>query len=156
MRTNGASLEPSREGSSMARDNSRRWSTPSRYPRTARINEVLREVIAEVLEREVDDDPRLELVTITDVETSTDLAHATVYFSALSANASLGEVATALDERRHVLQAAVGRNVRMKRTPHLKFVPDSGILEGQKIEELLHNVPEPVDQPDLEMPDDVK
>ena len=52
-----------------------------RYPRMARVNEVVREVIADELERL--SDPRLGLVTVTGVEVSADLRHATVYYSAL-------------------------------------------------------------------------
>jgi len=49
------------------------------YPRTARVNEVVREVLADELERL--SDPRLGLVTLTDVEVSADLRHADVYYS---------------------------------------------------------------------------
>jgi ribosome-binding factor A len=52
-----------------------------RYPRMARVNEVVREVIADELERL--SDPRLGLVTVTGVDVSGDLRHATVYYSAL-------------------------------------------------------------------------
>ena len=45
-----------------------------RYPRTARVNEVMLEVLADELERM--GDPRLELVTLTGVDVSRDLAHA--------------------------------------------------------------------------------
>ncbi|MCL4294018.1 MAG: ribosome-binding factor A, partial [Acidimicrobiia bacterium] len=50
-----------------------------RYPRTARVNEVVREVLADELERL--SDPRLGLVTLTDVDVSADLRHADVYYS---------------------------------------------------------------------------
>ena len=62
----------------------RRWCSRGsvrRYPRMARVNEVVREVIADELERL--SDPRLGLVTVTGVEVSADLRHATVYYSAL-------------------------------------------------------------------------
>ena len=52
-----------------------------RYPRTARVNEVMLEVLADELERM--SDPRLELVTLTGVDVAADLRHATVYYSAL-------------------------------------------------------------------------
>ena len=83
-----------------------------RYPRTARVNELLREVIADELERLGDE--RLALATVTGVTTDPDLRHATVWF------ASLGDVAAAaLTEHRAGLQGAVARQVRMKRTPEL-------------------------------------
>ena len=55
--------------------------TPRRYPRSARVNEVVRETIAEEVERL--SDPRLGLVTITGVDVSPDLRQATVYYSAI-------------------------------------------------------------------------
>ena len=54
-----------------------------RYPRMVRVNEVVREVVADELERL--SDPRLGLVTVTCVDVSNDLRHATVYYSALDA-----------------------------------------------------------------------
>ncbi len=73
-----------------------------RYPRVARVNEALREVLAETLE-ELDDE-RLELVTVTGVETDPDLRHAHVYYSALSGQT---HVADALAEHRVRLQGAI-------------------------------------------------
>jgi ribosome-binding factor A len=61
-----------------------------RYPRTARINEVLREVIAEELERLADEDPRLDLLTVTHVEAEPDLRHATVLLASLPDEAVTG------------------------------------------------------------------
>ena len=57
--------------------------SPRKYPRTARLNESLLEVLAEELERL--SDPRLELVTITGVDVTRDLSHAKVFFSTLGA-----------------------------------------------------------------------
>jgi ribosome-binding factor A len=47
------------------------------YPRRARVNEIVREVLADEIERL--SDPRLGLVTVTGVDVSPDLRHATVY-----------------------------------------------------------------------------
>src|SRR4051794_34229062 len=64
----------------------RRVTSQRRYPRTARVNEVMLEVLADELERL--NDPRLELVTFTGVKVSRDLGHANVYFSTLVAAAA--------------------------------------------------------------------
>ena len=104
------------------------------YPRMARVNELLREILADELER-LDDD-RLALATVTGVTTDPDLRHATVWF------ASLGEVASdALAEHRVHLQAAVGRQVRMKRTPELAFKADPAVATGSRVEEIIRNLP---------------
>lgn len=132
---------------------SRRRSSTAKYPRTARINEALREVIATTLEKVGSDDPRLELVTVTAVDTETDLRNATVFFSALDTTADMSQVLDALESKRKVLQGAVGRNVRMKHTPLLRFEPDSAITDGQRIEDLLEQIPAYVEQPDLDAND---
>jgi len=105
-----------------------------RYPRTARLNELCREILAEELEK-LDDDERLELVTITHVDVDPDLRRARVEFAALGEGED--EAAEALAEHRVRLQAAIGRQARLKRTPELRFAVDQAIEQGARIEELL-------------------
>lgn len=108
---------------------------PTPYPRTARVNEVLRQVVAESLERLSDVDDRLRMVTVTSVDTSPDLRHATVYLSSLS-----DEAAEALAERRVGLQHEIGRQVRLKRTPLLAFAPDPAVAHGLRVDEILRRI----------------
>ena len=111
-------------------------SSGPRYPRTLRVNQVVQEVVAEELERLADDDPRLGLVTVTGVTVDPDLRHATVWLGSLSE-----ETALALAEGRVALQAAIGRQVRMKRTPLLTFAADPAIATGSRIEDILRSLP---------------
>lgn len=106
-----------------------------RYPRTARVNEVLREIVAEELERIGGEDERLYLATVTAVEADPDLRQATVLLASISEDA-----AVALEENRIALQAAIGRQVRLKRTPRLAFEPDPAIASGQRVEEILRGL----------------
>ncbi len=105
------------------------------YPRTLRVNEVLRQIVAEDLERLADADERLRLVTVTSVDTSADLRNAIVYLGTLDPDA-----AEALEERRTQLQRAVGRQVRMKRTPRLQFAADPAVSAGERVEEVLRRL----------------
>jgi ribosome-binding factor A len=111
--------------------------TERRYPRTARLNELLREVLAEELERLADHDERLTLITVTAVEIEADLRHAKVLFSSLA-----GEANEALEEGRVRLQAAVGRQIRMKRTPQLAFAEDPAVAAGRRVEDILRDIRE--------------
>jgi ribosome-binding factor A len=106
-----------------------------RYPRTARVSELCREIIAETLER-IDDD-RLALVTVTHVHVDPDLRHALVEFSALGEDEDAA--AEALAEHRVRLQSAIGTQARLKRTPELRFAVDPVIAGGARIEELLRD-----------------
>ena len=109
-----------------------------RYPRTARVNHVLQEVVADELERIAGDDPRLELVTVTGVEVDPDLRHATVWLSSLSE-----ETAEALATERVRLQGAIAGQVRLKRTPQLAFAADPAVASGNRVEDILRTLDPP-------------
>ena len=111
-----------------------------RYPRTARVNKLLQEVLAEELERVSGDDDRLRLATITAVVVDSDLRHAKVLFDPGLEPGVTNEVAEALAEQRVRLQAAVARQVRLKRTPQLSFLSDSGVTTGSRVEEILREI----------------
>lgn len=106
-----------------------------RYPRTARVNKVIQEIVAEGIEDASQTDDRLELLTVTDVKTDPDLRHATVYYSARHERAE-----EALEEHRVALQSAIGRQTKMKRTPQLSFRVDAGVDTGWRIEEILRQI----------------
>lgn len=105
------------------------------YSRLDRVNEALREVLGDELERV--DDERLELVTVTGVQVESDLRRARVWFDTLG---PWEEVAGALAQHRVRLQAAVGRQLRLKHTPELTFDPDPAIAVGTRVEEILRGL----------------
>ena len=106
-----------------------------RYSRLDRVNEVLREVIADELERV--DDETLELVTVTGVKVEPDLRHAHVWFDTLREG---DDVAAALGRHRARLQGAIARGLRLKHTPELTFAPDPAIAIGTRVEEILRDL----------------
>lgn len=108
-----------------------------RYPRTARLNELIREIVADVLEGMADEDERLELVTITGVDAEQDLRHAKVFFTSRHEGADV-----ALEEHRTKLQAEINRQARFRRTPQLAFVEDPGVSSGWKVEDILRELHE--------------
>src|SRR4051812_30322319 len=99
------------------RTTKRTTGTARDYPRTARLNELLREIIAEELER-LDDD-RLELLTVISVDVEADLRRAIVYYDNLEGEEGDEVTLAALGDNRRHLQAAVARQARTKRTPEL-------------------------------------
>jgi ribosome-binding factor A len=116
--------------------------SPSPHPRTARVNQVLREIVADALERLSDIDDRLRMITVTSVDTAPDLRQAVVYLSSLS-----DEAAEALDDERIGLQRAIGRQVRLKRTPLLIFKPDPAVAHGLQVEEVLRRLRQAENEP---------
>ena len=107
------------------------------YPRTARLNELCQQIVAEEVERI--DDERLELVTITFVRVDRDMSRALVHFTALGEGED--DAREALESHRVRLQAAIGRQASMRRTPELRFQVDHVIETGNRIEQLLRDAP---------------
>ena len=113
----------------------RRAQTPRQYPRTARINELVREIAAEEIERI--DDERLELVAITAVDVDADLRQAVVWFDSLRGEADDDAVLEAFGDVWVALQSAIGRQARLKRTPTLSFKPDPAIRTAERVEQII-------------------
>lgn len=107
-----------------------------RYPRMLRVNEVVRETLAEELERL--SDPRLELVTITSVDVSPDLRNATVYYAALGRHDD--DTLAALTSAAAHLRRVLGRQVRLKYLPALEFREDPAIEQGARIDAILRDL----------------
>jgi ribosome-binding factor A len=117
----------------------RRTAAPSthRYPRTARLNESLREVIAEELIKI--DDERLSLVAITAIDVDSEMNRAIVFYDSLLGEEGDEQIVEALAQHRVRIQSAVGRQVRAKKTPILSFRPDDAIRAAERIERILHD-----------------
>ncbi|MCB1001566.1 MAG: ribosome-binding factor A [Acidimicrobiales bacterium] len=112
-------------------------SNSHRYPRTARLNESLREVIADELTRI--DDERLDLVTITAIDVDSEMNRAIVYYDSLRGEDGDAEILEALNGHRVRIQGAVGRQVRAKKTPILTFRPDEVIRSAEHIDRILQS-----------------
>ena len=110
--------------------------SPRKYPRSARVNEVVREALADELERM--NDPRLSMVTITGVDVAPDLRQARVYYAALGRTDE--EVVTALRAAAPHLRSVLGREVRLKYLPRLEFHLDPAIEQGQRVEDILRSL----------------
>lgn len=110
------------------------------YPRTARLNHLVHEIVAEEVER-LDDD-RLGFLTVVGVEVEPDLRHAVVWYTTLDEAEADDEVVAALDEHRAGIQAAIGRQARLKRTPELSFRPDTVVRQAARVEQILRDLNE--------------
>ncbi len=106
-----------------------------RYPRSARVGETLREIIAEELVRI--DDERLEFVTVTGIEVDNELNRAHVYFDSLAGEDGDDEIIEALGRHRARLQSAIGRQIRAKKTPILDFRADEALRSAERIDDIL-------------------
>ena len=100
-----------------------------------RVNESVRQVLSEEIGRLKD--PRIGFVTVTGVETAPDLRHARVFVSVLGGERKRQETLTALESAHSVLQGAVARELRLKRTPQLAFEYDPSVERGVRMTKLI-------------------
>jgi ribosome-binding factor A len=108
----------------------------TRFRRTDRLNEALKQEIALVVRDEVRD-PRVGLATITAVETSPELDHAKVYVTTLGDEAEREEVLKGLRSAAPFVRGQLGKRMHMRRIPELHFEIDRVLEEAQRIERLL-------------------
>lgn len=104
--------------------------------RARRLADRIREIVAELLEREVKD-PRLGFVTVTDTRLTADLRDATVFYTVYGDDEAWASTAVALHSAAGVLRAQVGRRLGLRFTPTVSFVADAIPDHARHIEDLL-------------------
>lgn len=107
-------------------------------PATRRLNEQAREVVASLLVSEISD-PRVELVTVTGAEVSSDRSVLIVFVSAEPERYE--EVLEGLESAKGRIRSLIGRSLGWRVTPELRFYIDKSVDSGMRIEEALHQVP---------------
>ena len=104
--------------------------------RTERIDELLRQEIGRALEREVAD-PGIGFVTVTDVETSPDLAHAKVWVSVIGSEDQRKATLAALRRAMPFVRHGLGSKIRLRRIPELEVRLDDSTERGTRVLHLL-------------------
>lgn len=111
---------------------------PRESNRLDRINDQLKRELAQLIQNEVRD-PRIGMVSITDVKVSRDLAHAEVYVTFLG-KADAAESEEALDTLNRAagfLRTLLAKEIRLRTTPRLKFRYDESLVRGAYLSGLI-------------------
>jgi len=106
--------------------------------RSTRVGELLREILASVLLKRVSD-PRLQEVTITEVDMSPDLKLARVYY-AVRQGTDPDEVIIALDKALGFIKQEVAREHILRTMPEFHFLPDQTLDKAARLEKLLESL----------------
>lgn len=109
--------------------------------RRARLNEQMKREISELLRSEVRD-PRIRFPTVTEVNVTADLWLARVYVrpGPTHSEASLDEMLDGLRAAAPFIRRALGRTLKVRRVPELRFLPDRTLEEALHIEQILREV----------------
>jgi ribosome-binding factor A len=125
------------------------------FPRSKRVAQQIQRTLSELIRREIRD-PRLGLLTITEVRMSSDLSYATIYYSVL--NAQRSEAQTVLISVAEMLRGPVGRALGLRHAPELRFVADELIESGAHLSALIQkavddDVARHIEDPGLDEPE---
>jgi ribosome-binding factor A len=101
-----------------------------------RVDEAMRQVLGDALAQELKD-PRVGFVTVTDVKTSPDLRHARVYVSVLGDQPAREATLEGLRSAHGFLQGRVAGELRLKRTPELRFELDDTAERAARLEAII-------------------
>ncbi len=103
------------------------------FSRSDRVAEQIQRELADLLQFEVKD-PRVSMVTLTDVEVSRDMAHAKIFYSAL---AGTPELQLGLEKSAGFLRSQLSKRMLVRSVPQLHFVYDASIEYGMKLSRLI-------------------
>jgi len=116
------------------------------YARTQRVAQLLREEISRLLQREVKD-ARIGVVTVTDVRVTNDLKYADVFVYITGDEERRVESLEGLKSAAGFMRTRLGRDLRIRRTPELRFILDRTQDHAARIHQLLSEVG-PIEEPD--------
>ena len=106
------------------------------FARSDRIAEQIRRELADLIRLELKD-PRINLVTLTDVEVTPDYAHAKVFFTSLAGAEHLAEITAGLKHAGGFLRRELGQRIRIHTLPELHFVYDASVERGTRLSHLI-------------------
>jgi ribosome-binding factor A len=105
-------------------------------PRVVKLADQIKVIVAEMLERRIKD-PRLGFVTVTDVRLTGDSREATVFYTVLGSEAEFASTTAALRSATGLIRSQVGKELGLKFTPTIEFVPDAIPENARQIDDLL-------------------
>jgi ribosome-binding factor A len=105
-------------------------------PRVVKLADQIKVIVAEMLERRIKD-PRLGFVTVTDVRLTGDSREATVFYTVLGSDSERANTAAALSSATGLIRSQVGKQLGLKFTPTIEFVPDAVPENARQIDDLL-------------------
>jgi ribosome-binding factor A len=111
------------------------------FKRSDRVAQELKKEVAVILQREVKD-PRIGMVTVSDVEVSRDLAYAKIFVTFLFDNDqdAIVQGMKGLEKASPYIRTLVGKAMRLRIVPELRFIYDESLVEGMRMSNLVSNV----------------
>lgn len=119
---------------------------PRDFSRTLRVAEQIQRDLAELLRTEVKD-PRIGMVTLTDVEVTADYAHAKVFFTILGDAEQIAAATEGLTRAAGFLRHELGHRIKLRSIPQLHFIHDESVERGVRLSQLIDEAVRSTDGP---------
>ena len=107
--------------------------------RTNRVAEQMKKEVGDILNRQIKD-PRVGFVTVTDVELTNDLQHATVFISVLGNEDEKQATLVGLSKASGFIRSELGKRIRLRKTPEVVFQFDEAHEYGNRIDSILRKL----------------
>lgn len=107
--------------------------------RIDRVNQQVKREVGKIILRELSD-PRLQFVTITEVDVSRDLRNARIRFSVLGGENEMHAAQQGLDGAKGMIRKLLGQSMSIRHTPELFFIYDQSVEMSVRIEETLKEI----------------
>ena len=109
---------------------------PKDYPRSRRIAEQIQRELSQIIRLELKD-PRVGMITLTDVEVTQDYSHAKVFFTRLGDAGENANILKALEHAAGFLRSELAHRMRLRIVPQLHFEYDVSVERGVRLSNLI-------------------
>lgn len=108
--------------------------------RGEKIKKALIREISQIIQHGVKDPRIVGIISVTDVELSPDYKYAKVFISVFGSDEEKQKIIEAIEESSSFIRKEVGRRIRLRHTPELKYVLDDSLERGSKITDLIDKI----------------
>ena len=108
--------------------------------RNERVRKALMREISDIIFREIKDPQICAMVSITDVDVSSDNSAARVFYSVFGSDEAKKKTIASIERHVGQIRHEVGKRIRLRKTPTLLFIPDDSLEHGAKMTELINKI----------------
>ena len=108
--------------------------------RNERVRKTLMKEIADIIQKELRDSRIAGVISITDIELAHDNSFAKVYYSVFAPEDKKQKTIEALEENVPKIRYEVGKRIRLRLTPELRFIPDDSLERGTHVMDLIDKI----------------
>lgn len=108
--------------------------------RNERVRKTLMKEIADIIQKELKDSRIHGVISVTDIEMSHDNSYAKVYYSVFASEDEKEQTIKAINDNTPKIRYEVGKRVRLRLTPELKFIPDNSLERGSNVSQLIDKI----------------